>query len=154
MIRPTHILRKLSFVCLLLALAGAPAAAQSAATEAQSNQKQSSNTQTAPAVAENKPGVAQPSYLTPISGYQGVLAETVDGATVAAQAVDDKFNPASSVKLATALVALQTLGPDHKFTTGVWVAGSIDKTNGTLTGDLVITGRDPSLHYEHAVMVA
>jgi len=98
--------------------------------------------------------VAQPAYLTPIAGYQGVLAETLDGVTIAAQAADDKFNPASSVKLATTLVALQTLGPDHKFVTGVWVAGPIDKTTGTLTGDLVLTGRDPSFHYEHAVMLA
>jgi D-alanyl-D-alanine carboxypeptidase/D-alanyl-D-alanine-endopeptidase (penicillin-binding protein 4) len=98
--------------------------------------------------------VAQPAYLTPIAGYQGVLAETLDGATIAAQAADDRFNPASSVKLATTLVALQTLGPDHKFVTGVWAAGPIDKTTGTLTGDLILTGRDPSFHYEHAVMLA
>ena len=99
-------------------------------------------------------GPAQPAYLTPISGVQGVLAETLDGATVAAQSVDDKFNPASSIKLATALVALQTLGPDHRFLTSAWSAGTIDKTNGTLTGDLILTGRDPSFHYEQAVMMA
>src|SRR5262249_25938878 len=48
----------------------------------------------------------------------------------------------------------QTLGPDHKFVTALWANGSIDKASGTLNGDLVITGRDPSLHYEHAVMLA
>jgi D-alanyl-D-alanine carboxypeptidase/D-alanyl-D-alanine-endopeptidase (penicillin-binding protein 4) len=99
-------------------------------------------------------GLAQAAYLTPIYGLQGVLAETLDGATLAAQSADDKFNPASSIKLATALVALQTFGPEHRFLTSVWTAGIIDKTNSTLTGDLVITGRDPSFHYEHAVMVA
>lgn len=99
-------------------------------------------------------GLAQPSYLTQIYGLQGVLAETVDGATLAAQSVDEKFNPASSIKLATALVALQTFGPEHRFLTSVWATGNIDKSNGTLTGDLVITGRDPSFHYEQAVMVA
>ncbi|MGZ9272831.1 MAG: D-alanyl-D-alanine carboxypeptidase, partial [Candidatus Binatia bacterium] len=99
-------------------------------------------------------GLAQPAYLTPIFGLQGVLAETLDGGTVAAQSVDEKFNPASSIKLATTLVALQTLGPEHRFLTSVWAAGTIDKTNGTLTGDLVVTGRDPSFHYEHAVMLA
>jgi D-alanyl-D-alanine carboxypeptidase/D-alanyl-D-alanine-endopeptidase (penicillin-binding protein 4) len=108
--------------------------------------------------SDNRPGVSravtQPAYLTPIAGYQGVLAETIDGSTVAAQAVDEKFNPASSVKLATTLVALQTLGPDHKFLTAVWAAGTVDKATGTVTGDLVVTGRDPSLHYEHAVMIA
>lgn len=99
-------------------------------------------------------GVSQPAYLTPISGVQGVLAETLDGATMAAQSIDDKFNPASSIKLATALVALQTLGPEHRFLTSAWSAGTIDKTNGTLTGDLIVTGRDPSFHYEQAVMMA
>jgi len=102
----------------------------------------------------NTQGLARPAYLTPISGLQGVLAETVDGATVAAQSVDDKFNPASAVKLATALVALQNFGPQHRFTTSVWAAGNIDKTTGTLNGDLILTGRDPSFSYEHAVMVA
>ncbi|MFN2577432.1 MAG: D-alanyl-D-alanine carboxypeptidase [Pyrinomonadaceae bacterium] len=98
--------------------------------------------------------LAQQAYLTPIAGYQGVLAETVDGTTIAAQAADEKFNPASAVKLATTLVALQTLGPDHRFITGVWASGAIDKATGTLTGDLILTGRDPSFHYEHAVMLA
>jgi D-alanyl-D-alanine carboxypeptidase/D-alanyl-D-alanine-endopeptidase (penicillin-binding protein 4) len=100
------------------------------------------------------PGLAQPAYLTAISGLQGVLAETVDGATVAAQSADDKFNPASSVKLATALVALQTFGPDHRFVTSIWASGNIDKSTNTLNGDLVVMGRDPSFHYEHAVMLA
>jgi D-alanyl-D-alanine carboxypeptidase/D-alanyl-D-alanine-endopeptidase (penicillin-binding protein 4) len=99
-------------------------------------------------------GLAQPAYLTPIFGLQGVLAETLDGGTVAAQSVDGKFNPASSIKLATTLVALQTFGPEHRFLTSVWAAGTIDKTNGTLTGDLVVTGRDPSFHYEHAVTLS
>ena len=100
------------------------------------------------------PGLAQPAYLTPISGLQGVLAETLDGATLAAQSVDDRFNPASSVKLATALVALQNFGPEHRFVTSLWAGGKIDKTTGTLAGDLIVTGRDPSFHYEHAIMLA
>jgi D-alanyl-D-alanine carboxypeptidase/D-alanyl-D-alanine-endopeptidase (penicillin-binding protein 4) len=95
-----------------------------------------------------------PAFSTPIYGLQGVLAETVDGATVAAQSVDEKFNPASSIKLATTLVALQKYGPDHRFLTSVWVTGTVDKASGTLTGDLIISGRDPSFHYEHAVMLA
>src|SRR5882724_5197420 len=35
--------------------------------------------------SSSAPGLAQPAYLTPISGVQGVLAETLDGATLAAQ---------------------------------------------------------------------
>ena len=95
-----------------------------------------------------------PAYLTPIHGVQGVLAETIDGATIAAQAAEDRFNPASSIKLATALVALESFGPDHRFITSLWANGTVDRRTGTLTGDLVITGRDPSFRYEHAVMLA
>ncbi|MDX6383037.1 MAG: hypothetical protein QOK48_610 [Blastocatellia bacterium] len=99
-------------------------------------------------------GLLQPAIATPIYGLQGVLAETVEGATLAAQSVDARFNPASSIKLATTLVALQNYGPDHRFLTSVWTAGTIDKSTGTVTGDLVVSGRDPSFHYEHAVMLA
>src|SRR4029453_6924620 len=59
----------------------------------------------------------------PLYGYQGVLVETLNGKNVASQSVDQLFNPASTVKLATALIALQTLGPDHRFSTGVWTDG-------------------------------
>jgi D-alanyl-D-alanine carboxypeptidase/D-alanyl-D-alanine-endopeptidase (penicillin-binding protein 4) len=154
-------LTKVSFVFIFVALVCATAVSQSptpSSTRAQPNQNQPPSVTSPPPVTINQQStsqaLAQPAYLTPIAGYQGVLAETLDGATIAAQAADDRFNPASSVKLATTLVALQTLGPEHKFVTGIWAAGPIDKSTGTLNGDLVLTGRDPSLHYEHAVMVA
>lgn len=89
-----------------------------------------------------------------IYGFQGVLVETLDGKTVAEQAVDENFNPASAIKLATALVSLRTFGPQHRFTTGIWTTGTFDKATGTLNGNLYISGRDPSFHYEHGVMIA
>jgi len=92
--------------------------------------------------------------LTPIYGLQGVLIETLDGKTVSSQAADQTFNPASSIKLATALVALQTFGAQHRFATGLWTDGSLDKANGKILGNLYVTGRDPSFHYEHAVMLS
>ena len=97
---------------------------------------------------------ASNSELTPIYGLQGVLIETLDGKTVSAQGADQAFNPASSVKLATALVAIQTFGVQHRFATGLWTDGSFDKATGKILGNLYVTGRDPSFHYEHAVMVA
>jgi D-alanyl-D-alanine carboxypeptidase/D-alanyl-D-alanine-endopeptidase (penicillin-binding protein 4) len=107
---------------------------------------------------ENRPAqpsaLAKPSYLTSVRGVQGVLAETDDGVPVAAQSVDEKFNPASSIKLATTLVALQTYGPGHRFMTALWTNGKIDSTTGSLYGDLMVSGSDPSLHYEHAVVLA
>ncbi|MDQ6651944.1 MAG: D-alanyl-D-alanine carboxypeptidase [Acidobacteriota bacterium] len=90
----------------------------------------------------------------PIHGLQGVLIETLDGKTVSAQSADQRFNPASAVKLATALVALHDLGAQHRFTTGFWTNGSFDKENGKIEGNVYVTGRDPSFHYEHAVMIA
>jgi D-alanyl-D-alanine carboxypeptidase/D-alanyl-D-alanine-endopeptidase (penicillin-binding protein 4) len=90
----------------------------------------------------------------PLYGLQGVLVETLSGKVVASQFADQQFNPASAVKLATALAALRTLGPEHRFATGVWSDGVLDKTTGTLTGNLYISGRDPSFHYEHAVLLA
>ena len=90
----------------------------------------------------------------PLYGIQGVLIETLDGKVVSTQAENEQFNPASNVKLATALVALRTLGAAHRFSTGVWADGTVDKATGILTGNLYVSGRDPSLHYEHAVLLA
>lgn len=95
-----------------------------------------------------------PETPRPLYGVQGVLIETLDGKIVSNQAENDQFNPASNVKLATALVALRTLGASHRFATGVWADGAIDKTTGTLAGNLYISGRDASFHYEHAVLLA
>jgi D-alanyl-D-alanine carboxypeptidase/D-alanyl-D-alanine-endopeptidase (penicillin-binding protein 4) len=90
----------------------------------------------------------------PLYGLQGVLIETLDGKVVSSQSENEQFNPASNLKLATALVALKTFGASHRFSTGVWADGTIDKNTGVLTGNLYISGRDPSFHYEHAVLLA
>jgi D-alanyl-D-alanine carboxypeptidase/D-alanyl-D-alanine-endopeptidase (penicillin-binding protein 4) len=103
------------------------------------------------------PQQAQPTtdnLVAPVYGLQGVLIETLDGKTVSTQAADQLFNPASSIKLATALVALRTFGPNHRFTTGFWTDGSFDEASGTIQGNLYVAGRDPSFHLEHAVMIA
>ncbi|HYY42723.1 MAG TPA: D-alanyl-D-alanine carboxypeptidase [Pyrinomonadaceae bacterium] len=91
---------------------------------------------------------------TPIYGRLGMLVETSDGRVVKEYAADEQFNPASVVKLATALDALHTFGPQHRFATVVWATGPLDPQTGTIDGDLIISGRDPSFHYEHAVMLA
>lgn len=89
-----------------------------------------------------------------IYGLQGVLIETLDGKAVATQSADRPLNPASAVKLATALMALRTFGPQHRFSTGVWTDGSLEKSTGTIHGNLYVSGRDPSFHYEHAIAIA
>jgi D-alanyl-D-alanine carboxypeptidase/D-alanyl-D-alanine-endopeptidase (penicillin-binding protein 4) len=110
-------------------------------------------TQPTPSVASPS-DVASPTYQSPISGMRGVLVETLDGQALMSESADQGFNPASAVKLATALTAIRTFGVDHRFTTGVWTNGTLDTATGTLKGDLIISGRDPSFHYEHAVMLA
>ncbi|HVF51241.1 MAG TPA: D-alanyl-D-alanine carboxypeptidase [Pyrinomonadaceae bacterium] len=103
-----------------------------------------------PVGVEDVPTLAQ----IPVALRQGVLVETLNGTTVMAQGTEQGFNPASAVKLATALTALRTLGPQHRFSTAIWTTGTFDATTGTVTGDLVVSGRDPSFHDEHAVLLA
>lgn len=90
----------------------------------------------------------------PLYGVQGVLIETLDGKVVASQADNEQFNPASTMKLATAFMALKTLGPEHRFATAVWTDGQLDKASGVVNGNLYVSGRDPSFHYEHAILMA
>ncbi len=57
---------------------------------------------------------------------------------------------ASLTKIATTLVALKNLGPDHQFQTLVSATGPVQ--NGVLQGDLVITGGgDPLFVWEEAI---
>jgi D-alanyl-D-alanine carboxypeptidase/D-alanyl-D-alanine-endopeptidase (penicillin-binding protein 4) len=68
---------------------------------------------------------------------------------------DVAINPASVVKLATTLWALETLGPDHRFRTTVAIRGTIDSETGVLHGDLVVRGGgDPDFHAENAQLIA
>jgi serine-type D-Ala-D-Ala carboxypeptidase/endopeptidase (penicillin-binding protein 4) len=58
---------------------------------------------------------------------------------------DKTFQPASVLKVVTTATALEKLGPDFRFSTGVFTNGSI-LPDGTLSGDLIIVGHgDPNL---------
>jgi D-alanyl-D-alanine carboxypeptidase/D-alanyl-D-alanine-endopeptidase (penicillin-binding protein 4) len=112
-----------------------------------------------PAVAPKPPAppvleIEEPDYEIPIYRTQGALVETLSGSKVMEEAADVAFNPASAVKLATALAALRSFGPEHRFITAVWTDGTFNAASGTITGNLIISGRDPSFHYEHAIMIA
>ena len=116
---------------------------------------QPSTTQPAPAqptALPAAPDIAPPPQ--PVIITHGLLVETLDGKVVAEQGSFQAYNPASAVKLGTALAALKNFGIEHRFSTAVWTTGSFDAASGTITGDLIVSGRDPSFHYEHAVMVA
>ncbi|HEX8071024.1 MAG TPA: D-alanyl-D-alanine carboxypeptidase [Pyrinomonadaceae bacterium] len=85
----------------------------------------------------------------------GVLIETYDGRQVfAAHNADTPFNPASLVKLATTLVALQRLGKEHRFETRVLADGQLDERKKVLDGDLYLSGDDPSFGDATAALVA
>jgi len=81
--------------------------------------------------------------------------ETARGETLHAHRADDPFNPASVVKVATTLWALERLGPEHRFTTRFALRGRLDRASGVLDGDLLVLGAgDPDFHLENAWLVA
>jgi len=89
-----------------------------------------------------------------IPGYSGILIETLDGSVVLESNSSSLFNPASNVKIATSYSVLKTFGPDFRFATNIYTDGSIDKTTGTLTGNIYVSGKDPIFGFEHAVSIA
>lgn len=82
-------------------------------------------------------------FLSKVVGTTCVIVE-LDGRTVYERRSSETFVPASTMKLATAMAALDILGADSKFTTR-FVAEKQPK-NGVIDGDLyVIGGGDPLL---------
>jgi len=62
--------------------------------------------------------------------------------------------PASTLKLVTAWAALETLGPEHRFVTRLWLSGSLDE-DGRLAGDLLLEGGgDPLLDIDGLMTLA
>lgn len=76
----------------------------------------------------------------------GVYVEKLAGGEPLAMLNENAvFNPASVVKLATTLAALETLGPKHRFRTEFRAAGEINSKTGELSGDLIlVSGGDPA----------
>ncbi len=75
------------------------------------------------------------------------------GEVMASHREDDALIPASTMKIATALVALNVLGPDHRYLTTLHGSGSI--VNGVLEGDLILQGGgDPLLDIADLLLLA
>lgn len=110
----------------------------------------------------SKPVNPSPSFRTSIPalanvaipGYSGILVETLGGRVILQNYPNAAFNPASNVKVATAYAVLKTFGPNYRFTTTIWTDGDIDRSTGTLNGNLYVSGRDPIFNYQHAVSIA
>ena len=85
-------------------------------------------------VATRPPGTA--------IGY--LLIDLASGQELAEFNPDLPLIPASTVKLATAVVALDVLGPEYRFRTELLIDGRVER--GVLRGDLILRGGgDPSL---------
>jgi D-alanyl-D-alanine carboxypeptidase/D-alanyl-D-alanine-endopeptidase (penicillin-binding protein 4) len=68
-----------------------------------------------------------------------VLVQPVDARTpVLAHGIDTPRNPASTIKLVTSFVALDVLGPTHRWRTEAYTLGPI--RDGVLEGDLLLKG--------------
>lgn len=112
-----------------------------------------------PSAIKASPDIPKTDIVVPqeptVGGRLGLLVESQNGSTkIRDIASNELFNPASNVKILTSLAAIKTFGLDYRFTTAVWTNGAFDSTTGTITGDLIITGRDPSFNYEQAIQIA
>jgi D-alanyl-D-alanine carboxypeptidase/D-alanyl-D-alanine-endopeptidase (penicillin-binding protein 4) len=73
------------------------------------------------------------------------IFDPADGKVVLSVNSEKTFQPASVLKVVTTATALEKLGPDFRFRTGVYTNGTIFP-DGTLEGDLILVGHgDPNL---------
>jgi D-alanyl-D-alanine carboxypeptidase/D-alanyl-D-alanine-endopeptidase (penicillin-binding protein 4) len=79
------------------------------------------------------------------NAHWGILiVDPERGDTLYARNIGKLFMPASNMKIFTSAVGLTRLGPDYRYATTFAARGPV--VNGTLNGDLVVTGRgDPSV---------
>jgi D-alanyl-D-alanine carboxypeptidase/D-alanyl-D-alanine-endopeptidase (penicillin-binding protein 4) len=104
---------------------------------------------TSPAEARKKP------RRSPSPPAMVWCVETLDGKPVEAQRGDEPINPASVVKVATTLWAMERLGPEMRFETRFFARGKVNPSRHVLEGDLVVQGGgDPDFHVENAFLVA
>ncbi|MCI0513564.1 D-alanyl-D-alanine carboxypeptidase [candidate division KSB1 bacterium] len=70
---------------------------------------------------------------------QGIFIETLDGGTqLAAFNENRSLNPASALKIATSLAALEKWGPTFQFQTALYLDGQIDHSRQMLHGNLIL----------------
>ncbi len=69
---------------------------------------------------------------------QTIRIESLDGSMIfASHQSEETFNPASVIKVATTLAALERFGESHRFRTAFFIDGHVE--DGTLTGDLILS---------------
>jgi D-alanyl-D-alanine carboxypeptidase/D-alanyl-D-alanine-endopeptidase (penicillin-binding protein 4) len=159
-----HAFRRVALVALLAALIAAPAvarapgsaplpaprpaliaAAQSASLVVRAPARPAAATAAAPQGAA--PAFIGDALVTEagLTGHVGfVLIDMATGEVLDARHPDGPFPPASTAKAITAVYALETLGPEHRFVTELRADGPI--RGGTISGALALVGGgDPDL---------
>lgn len=83
----------------------------------------------------------------------GIVVENMQGDILMAEDSDAHFNPASVMKVATSLVALEKLGYDYRFPTEFYTNGQVNE-EGILQGDLIVNGSaDPDFLCDNTFLV-
>ncbi|EAR51221.1 D-alanyl-D-alaninecarboxypeptidase/D-alanyl-D-alanine-endopeptidase [Oceanicola granulosus HTCC2516] len=97
---------------------------------------------TAPAVRPSLEQIVENSRV--LGSVSAAVADIETGELIEGYAADEGLPPASVTKAMTALYALETLGPDYRFTTRLVALGEVRE--GVLEGDLALVGGgDPTL---------
>jgi D-alanyl-D-alanine carboxypeptidase len=109
-------------------------------------------------------GIDAPKYVQKkkLPVLEGILVERDDRAqtlTGEGSIIEDsngefKFNPASTIKLGTALWALVHYGRDYTYKTEMFIDGTIDREEHVLIGDVYIEGNDPTFRKEQGKLMA
>lgn len=82
-------------------------------------------------------------------------AEGPSGVVISAHADATGINPASVVKVATSLWALERLGKEFRFETRFFLRGEVSPGRGEVRGEVVVQGgADPDFQLENAFLVA
>lgn len=89
-----------------------------------------------------------------VPGYSGLLVEALDGRVVLESNANYTFNATANVQIATAYAVLKTFGPEFRFLSNVYTDGSIDRSSGTLSGNLYVSGKDLVFSDQNAVTLA
>lgn len=88
-------------------------------------------------------------YSVSHDGFSAYVHEIGAEEPLIAFNADVARNPASTIKLLTTFIGLESLGPTYKWKTEAWLNGPLNKNNGALSGDLVLKGYgDPYLVLE------
>ena len=99
---------------------------------------------TAPVALPDRRAAAVVATRPPGTAIGYLLIDLASGQELAEFNPDLPLIPASTVKLATAVVALDVLGPEYRFRTELLIDGRVER--GVLRGDLILRGGgDPSL---------